>query len=151
MIVRLAVAVFCLSALVRACSCVESSQDSARSAAYAIFEGTVTDIHHFEDEEQQKTYSRVLVKFNTSQIWKGPKASSIDIHAWERALMCDSYKFELGRRYIVYALQIDKEGGWSDQYPAGTKILTVGNCILRIRRDTDVEAKLLGNAHEKSK
>jgi len=58
--------------------------------------------------------------------------------------MCDNYKFEVGRRYIVYALQQDKESGWANQYPAGTKILTIGACILRIRTDADAEVKLLG-------
>ncbi len=65
--------------------------------------------------------------------------------------MCDSYKFELGRRYIVYAIQVDKEGGWADQYPTGTKILAIGDCILRVRQDVNAEAKLLGKARESSK
>jgi hypothetical protein len=151
MISRLPCALFCLPALVSACSCVERSQDTARSAAYAIFEGTVTDVHHFENEEQRKQYSRTLVTFRIAQSWKGPDGSSIQVHASERALMCDSYKFELGRRYIVYALQVDGEYGWADQYPPGTKILVIGDCILRVRQDVDTEAKLLGKARESSK
>ena len=58
MILRLVVVLFCLSGLVKACSCVELSQDAARSAAYAIFDGTVTNIHYFENEEQRKGYAR---------------------------------------------------------------------------------------------
>jgi hypothetical protein len=58
--------------------------------------------------------------------------------------MCDSYQFELGKRYIVYAIQQDKENGWADQYPAGTKILAVGDCILRIVTDLPAEENLLG-------
>lgn len=150
MIFRLACALFCLSGLVRACSCVEQSQDSARSGAYAIFEGTVTDVHYFENEEQRKQYSRTLVTFGITQSWKGPGGSSIQVHASERTLMCDSYKFEIGRRYIVYALQVEKESGWADQYPPGTKILVIGDCILRVRQDVDTEAKLLGKARESS-
>jgi hypothetical protein len=151
MIFRLAAVLFCLSGLVRACSCVEQSQESARSAAYAIFDGTVTDVHHFESEEQRKQYSRTLVTFKLTQSWKGPGGSYIQVHAAERALTCDSYKFELGRRYIVYALQVDKESGWADQYFPGTKILVIGDCILRVRQDVDAEAKLLGKARENSK
>lgn len=44
MSLKLAAVLFCLSGLVKACSCVEHSQDTARSAAYAIFDGTVTNI-----------------------------------------------------------------------------------------------------------
>lgn len=148
---RFVVALFCLSGLVRACECVQVSQDSARSLAFAIFEGTVTDIHHFENEEEQKVQSRTLVTFKITQSWKGPGGSSIQVHVHERALMCDSYKFEIGRRYVVYALPQDKEGGWADQYPSGTKILVIGDCILRVRQDADAEAKLLGKPREKSK
>ncbi len=151
MIWRLASTLFFLSGLARACTCIELAQDVARSEAFAIFDATVVDVHHFENEEQRKTYSRVLVTFKISQSWKGPDGPSIQVHAWERAMMCDSYKFEPGRRYIVYALQHDKENGWADQYPAGTKILGIGNCVLRVRQDADVEAKLLGKARENSK
>ena len=66
-------------------------------------------------------------------------------------MMCDSFKFEVGRRYVVYALQHDKENGWADQYPKGTLILSIGNCILRVRPDADAEVKLLGKARENSK
>jgi hypothetical protein len=135
---------FYLSGLARSCSCVELPQDSARSVAYAIFEGTVTDIHHFENGERQELFSRALVTFKIAQSWKGPNAASIQVHVWERAMICDSYKFEIGRRYVVYALQNDKEAGWADQYPTGTKILVIGDCVLRVRRDADAEAKLLG-------
>jgi hypothetical protein len=151
MILRLALTLFCLSGFVKACTCIEQSQDTARSAAYAVFEGTVTDIHYFEKEEQRKVSSRTLVTFKVARSWKGPGGTSTQVHASERGLMCDSYKFELGRRYIVYALQIDKESGWADQYPMGTKILAIGDCILRVRQDVDAEAKLLGIAREDSK
>jgi hypothetical protein len=137
MILRLAAALFCLSGLVNACSCVELSQDAVHPVAYAIFDGTVTDVHYFENEEQRKILSRTLITFKVARSWKGPVGSLIQVHAWERALMCDSYKFELGRRYIVYALQVDKERGWADQYPPGTKILVIGDCILRVRQDVD--------------
>ncbi len=152
MILRLAAALICLSGLVKACSCVEQSQDIARSVAYAIFDGTVTDIHHFENEEQRKVSSRTLVTFKVARSWKGPVGSSVQVHAAERALMCDSYKFELGQRYIVYAIQVDKESGWADLYPQGTRVLDVGGCILRIiSQDMDTEAKLLGKARAISK
>lgn len=151
MILRLVVVLFCLSGLVKACSCVELSQDAARSAAYAIFDGTVTNIHYFENEEQRKVSSRTLVTFKVARTWKGPVGSSIQVHAAERALMCDSYKFELGQHYIVYAIQVDKESGWADLYPEGTKVLDVGGCILRIRQDVEAEAKLLGKTRASSK
>jgi hypothetical protein len=56
---------------------------------------------------------------------------------WERALMCESYTFAVVRRYVVYAIQQDKEGEWADQYPAGTKILASGDCIMRVRQDAN--------------
>lgn len=140
---RLAVLLFFLPCLGIACSCVQLVQPQARSAAYAVFDGVVTDIHHFETEERQKTSSRVLVTFAVSRGWKGPVGGNIKIHAWERALMCDSYTFEVGHRYVVYAIQQD-EFGFADQYPAGTKILSVGNCILRIQEDIEEEARRLG-------
>jgi hypothetical protein len=119
--------------------------------AFAVFEGTVTDIYHFENEEQRKLYSRTLVTFKIARSWKGPSGSSIQVHVWERAMMCGSYKFELGRRYVAYALQNDKEVGWADKYPNGTKILVIGECVLRVRQDADAEAGLLGKSRENSK
>jgi hypothetical protein len=142
---RLPILLLCLPWLGTACSCVELVQTQARSAAYAVFDGVVTNIHHFETEEQQRTASRTLVTFAVSRRWKGPVGPEIKIHAWERALMCDSYIFEIGHRYVVYAIQ-QNEFGFGDQYPAGTKILSVGNCILRIREDVEEESKRLGNS-----
>ena len=151
MSVRLLAVLFCLAGLVKACSCVEQSQDTARSVAFAIFDGTVTDVHYFENEEQRKVASRTLVTFRVARSWKGTVGSSIQVHASDRSLMCDSYKFELGQRYIVYVLQVDKENGWADSYPTGTKILVIGDCILRVRQDVNAEAKLLGEARKSSK
>jgi hypothetical protein len=148
---RFVATLFCLCGLVRACSCVEQTQETARSVAYAIFDGTVTGIHYFETEEQRTVASRTLVTFKVARSWKGPVGSSIQVHASDRALMCDSYKFELGKRYIVYALQVDKESGWADSYPTGTQILVIGDCILRVRHDLNAEAKLLGKAQTSSK
>jgi hypothetical protein len=149
MMLRLAVGVLCFSWTASACECVGiRDQQASSSAAFAIFEGVVTEIHHFESEEQRKASSRTLVTFTVSQSWKGPVGTTIRIHAWERAMMCESYTFEVGRRYVVYAIQQDKENGWADQYPAGTKILAVGDCILRIRQDADAEVRLLGKARE---
>jgi hypothetical protein len=142
---------FCLCGLVKACSCVEQTQETARSVAYAIFDGTVTDIHYFENEDQRKIASRTLVTFRVARSRKGPVGSSIQVHASDRALMCDSYKFELGQRYLVYAIQVDKENGWADSYPTGTQILVIGDCILRVRQDVNAEAKLLGKASTRSK
>jgi hypothetical protein len=151
MIVRFVATLFCLCGLAKACSCVEQTQETARSVAYAIFDGTVTGIRYFENEEQRKVASRTLVTFKVAQSWKGPVGSSIQVHASDRALMCDSYKFELGQRYIVYALQVDKENGWADSYPTGTQILVIGDCILRVRQDVNAEAKVLGKAGTSSK
>ena len=145
---RLAILALCFPWLGVACSCVELQQSQARSAAYVVFDGVVTDIHYFETEEQQRTSSRVLVTFAVSQSWKGPVGLEMRIHAWERALMCDSYTFEIGHRYLVYAIRQDKEGGWADQYPTGTKILSVGSCVLRIREDIEDEVKRLGKSRK---
>ena len=146
---RAILALFFLPWLGMACSCVALPQAQSFSAAYAVFDGVVTDIHYFESEERRGSFSRVLVTFAVSRSWKGPVDKKIQVHAWERALMCDSYLFEVGHRYMVYAIQQDKEGGWADQYPSGTKILSIGNCILRIREDIAVEAFILG-ASQKS-
>ena len=143
---RLVLLALCLPWLGFACSCASPEQQWARRGAYAVFDGVVTDIHYFESPEQREMSSRTLVTFAVSRRWKGPVGAEIKIHAWERALMCDSYTFEVGHRYVVYAIQQDKEGGWADQYPKGTQILSVGGCILRIREDVDAEAKRLGRS-----
>lgn len=57
--------------LASACSCVKVSQKDARAAAYAVFDGTVTDIHYFEDEKDREISSRVLVTFKIAKSWKG--------------------------------------------------------------------------------
>ena len=59
--------------------------------------------------------------------------------------MCNSYKFELGKRYVVYASQDDKQIGWADQYPTGTKILSIGVCF-RVRQDVHAEVRRLGKS-----
>jgi hypothetical protein len=143
MICRLAVALFCMSGLASACTCVEISQDAARSAAYAIFEGTVTEIHHFEAEGPKRPYTQARITFKIAQSWKGPSGSSLQVYIWGPAACGGSYEFGLGRRYIVYA----------DQYPAETKSLALGieACAPRIRRDTAFEARLLGKSREGSK
>jgi hypothetical protein len=141
---RLSVLFICFPWLAGACSCVYPNQPNAREAAYAVFDGVVTDVHYFKSEQDGRT----LVTFDISRSWKGSVGSTIKVHAEERALMCDSYVFELGHRYIVYAIQQDSEAGWSDQYPAGTKILGVGGCILRIREDIKAEASKLGKGRK---
>jgi hypothetical protein len=135
-----------VTASVFGCECALVSQPQAFGMAKAVFDGVVLDIHHFENAENQKVVSRVLVKIRVNEYWKGDASTTINVHAWERAIMCDSYKFELGKRYIVYAIEQDKENGWADQYPKGTRILALGACILRIAREKDVpfESKLLG-------
>jgi len=147
---KLLLAFSAMQYLASACSCVEVPQKDARSRAYAIFDGTVTDIRYFDNEKDREISSRVLVTFKIAKSWKGPGGPTIQVHVMEVALMCDSYKFELGRRYVVYAIQQDKEGGWADQYPAGTQILATGGCTLRIREDADAETKRLGKPRANS-
>ena len=103
---RLSVLFICFPWLAGACSCVYPNQPNAREAAYAVFDGVVTDVHYFKSEQDGRT----LVTFDISRSWKGSVGSTIKVHAEERALMCDSYVFELGHRYIVYAIQQDRGG-----------------------------------------
>jgi hypothetical protein len=58
-----------------------------------------------------------------------------------RSYGCEqSYTFQLGRRYVLFAALQDKEGGWADQYPPGTKILVLS----RVAENPDKAAKRLG-------
>ena len=141
---RLAIALLSCHVLVAACDCVTQPQSRARAQAYAIFEGVVTGVQHVDPPKSAS--DRTLVSFSVSRKWKGPVGKEVKVHAAERALLCDSYTFETGQRYIVYAIRIDKESGWNDKYPAGTKIISVGDCILRIRKDIAEEAKRLGKS-----
>jgi hypothetical protein len=151
MICRMAVMLFCLSELAMACSCrAPIGHEYPFWTAFSVFDGVVTGKRYFENEKQREAPSRTLVTFKVLQSWKGPSESSVRLHVWERAMMCDSYTFEIGRRYVVYAIQQDKENGWADQYPKGTKILALGMCILRVREDFAAEASLLGKSRPSS-
>ena len=139
---------FTLAQFAFGCSCVEVSQPESFRYAKAVFDGTVVDVRHFEPEDKRGTCSRVLVTFKVSRQWKGGVHSTIKVHAVERSLMCDSYVFLQGERYIVYAIETDSEGGWADQYPRGSKILSIGDCVLRIQTGNKIspESKLLGKS-----
>jgi hypothetical protein len=140
---RLALLFLCGSFSASPCQTIELSQGETFKLASVVFDGTVTAVHHFEPEEERKFASRTLVTFSVSRRWKGTVGSTIQIHVWERAMGCEqSYTFEAGRRYVVYAGLFDKEGGWADQYPKGTKILM----LRRVAEDLDREAKRLGKA-----
>jgi hypothetical protein len=141
---RLAIALLCCPVLPAACNCVTQPQSRARSQAFVIFEGVVTGIEHVDPPKAAS--DRTLVTFSVSRKWKGAVGKEVKVHAAQRALLCDSYTFETGQRYIVYAVRIDKESGWNDKYPAGTKIISVGDCILRIRKDIAEESKRLGKS-----
>src|SRR6476659_6868908 len=141
---RLVLLLFCMPFSGSPCEFIELSQGETFKLSSVVFEGTVTAVHHFDTEEQRKLSSRTLVTFSVSRRWKGAAESKIQIHAWERGMAwCEqSYIFEAGRRYVVYASLLDKEGGWADQYPKGTKILK----LRRAAEDPDQEAKRLGKA-----
>jgi hypothetical protein len=107
-----------------------------------VFDGVVENVHYFEPKNRPGGGVRVLVTFKVSRQWKGNVHSTVKVHAWERALMCDSYLFEMGKRYIVYAIEQDKEFGWADKYPEGTKVLSIGDRNLRVRTGDDVTGEL---------
>jgi len=124
------------------CSCVQVSQTAAFRNAKAVFDGEVKDVHYFDSPDKPGGGVRVLVTFDVSRQWKGAVRSTVQVHAWERALMCDSYLFKVGERYILYAVEQDKENGWADKYPSGTRILAIGDCILRVRTGDDLAGEL---------
>jgi hypothetical protein len=130
--------------LVSACECVDVGTERAKAAAEVVFDGVATDIQYLDPPELRRNLSRVVVTFSVSRKWKGPVKTRIQVHDLEVSLMCDSYSFELGHEYIVYATLMNKDvAGFGNLYPTGTTILSTGACM-RIREDIDVERKNLG-------
>ena len=130
------------------CSCIEASQSESFRYAKAVFDGTVIDVQKFEPQDQRAFVSRVLVTFKVSKQRKGSVHSTIKVPAVEPNLMCGGYSFLQQERYVVYAMEIDSEFGWADQYPSGSKILSIGDCVLRVQTGNKIsaESKLLGKS-----
>jgi hypothetical protein len=138
---RLSILLFGLPFMGTSCTVIDLPRSVTFKLSSVVLEGTVTDIYHFEPAELRADSSRTLVTFTVLRRLKGFPGSTIKIHAWERAMGCESaYNFEIGGRYLVYAIRADKEGGWADRYPKGTKILILN----RATEDIEQEEKQLG-------
>lgn len=78
----------------RACSCMETSFERARSESSAIFEGRVvgTDV---ED-------GMIVVHFRVTQAWRGVEHEVVDVRTASNSAAC-GYAFETNVVYLVYA------------------------------------------------
>ena len=84
----------------RACSCMESSFERARSESSAIFEGRVVGM----DVEDGTT----LVHFRVTQAWRGVEHETVDVRTATSSAAC-GYAFETNVVYLVYA-QVGEDG-----------------------------------------
>jgi hypothetical protein len=151
-----AVAVF-LPASAMACSCAEFSQREALHHATVVFRARAVRVDHLrvdasgelvriEPEEKPRALKGpTIVTMDVATYWKGSVQRSARVHANAEPVMCDGYRFEEGKEYIVYAHMIDPH--WWDlrKLVAGATIYEVADCPLRVvRDDVQREAKLLG-------
>jgi hypothetical protein len=67
---RLAILPFCVPLFAYGCSVVELPEKTLFAYSSVVFEGTVTEVRHFESEEQRSLHSRTLVTFSVSRKWK---------------------------------------------------------------------------------
>lgn len=89
-----------------ACDCAETSVDAAVEAANAVFIGRVLGVNEAADEENDtRTPARLLVQ----ERLKGGLPSAVTVATAISSTAC-GYHFEVGERYLVYAMRRPARG-----------------------------------------
>ena len=98
---------------VSACSCAPpSSPKEEMKKTDAVFRGTVVNIDtsSLQKAKQQfglgSSIDPVEVRFDVSEVWKGPKNKSLEVETARSSASC-GYNFEQGKEYLVYANETD--------------------------------------------
>jgi hypothetical protein len=100
------------------CTCIERlSMESARTAADAVFLGTVTSVREVTERSGDGAHAVVSreVAFSVDAAWKGLAAREVLVYTGTGAGDC-GFPFEVGKRYLVY--------GYGDDDRLGTGVCT---------------------------
>ena len=143
--------------LLRGCECQEVGRAPAFSGATVVFQGRVAAIEHLKMVEviDPNTGTRqlhppeiddhMIVTFEVTRAWKGEVNSTTKVHSVARPKLCDGYRFEVGREYVVYASDnLNQEWAEIAHRAHGMHVYEIDDCPLRIRTDVSEETKLLG-------
>lgn len=140
-----------------ACECVDEPTEDAKQHAKAIFQGRVIHIEHLQFSTVNGAFrietaqgardlnDHTLVTFEVTRYWKGTIPLKVRVYATARPSMCDGYRFEQGREYILYTGPMTP--GWPEmEQRAGVGTLyEVADCPGRIvRENIHREARWLG-------
>ena len=137
--------------LARGCSCIEATQKDAIRYAAVVFRGLAVNVQHLrigdgvitEEMNPPSSDDNTLVTFEVTSYWKGSLKGIVKVYAMARPSMCDGYKFEQGREYIVYASQLDPKWPALNRFVHGAIVYEVPNCPLRVVRDNLRREELL--------
>jgi len=140
-----------------ACECGELSQREAFRFAAVVVRGRVTKIEHFRfvktadslrietEPMPPRVNDYTLVTLRVDTYWKGAPTRFLKIYAVARPSMCDGYRFEEGREYVVYVDPMIPEWEEVKSFAGGALICEIGNCPHRVIAESLVEeARRLG-------
>jgi hypothetical protein len=146
------------------CECAEMPQREAFQHAAVVFRGRVTQINHLRfvpdgdsvrveiELSPPAVNDHTLVSFDVVTYWKGHIKRAIKVYATARPSMCDGYRFEQGKEYVVYTRPMDPSWAAIEKFVEGAPIYEVADCPLRvIRDDVPREIRLLGRGRSPAK
>ena len=123
-----------------ACTCVSAAKETAVSQmrdVALVFKGTVVE-SKLLPEHPEVHRARYAVTFRVERYWKGSPAAKVTLFDVSPGTDCQEFGFEVGKQYLVYALQSEAndfrlENGrllwaWTDVLPAGAAMLQATAC-----------------------
>jgi hypothetical protein len=86
-----------------------------------------------------------IVTFQVSEVWKGRMTAMVQLFVFERPPTGGGFIFQQGGDYVVYALDVvNQRAPMVEKYSTRSKVYGLGlGCVMRVRRDVNVEAKQL--------
>lgn len=87
-----------------ACSCAEETINEALGRSGAVFEGRVVSV----DSESTQPDAKNLVTLRVVRSWKGMNEQTVTVETAASDSVC-GYRFEVGKRYLVYATRDDDD------------------------------------------
>lgn len=139
-------------------------QREAFRHAAVVFRGRVSQINHLRflpdgdsvriepELNPAAVNDHTLVSFDVITYWKGNIKRAVKVFATARPSMCDGYRFEPGKEYVIYARPMDPRWDAMEKFVEGATIYEVADCPLRVVRD-DVprEIRSLGRGRSPEK
>ena len=134
-VVRLFLAIYWGGSVASACTCLSLGVKHDLGNASVVFRGVVTGMKELPTRSGSGT-KREVVTFLASRYWKGNRSREVALYTREPGTDCIGVHFEIGKEYVVFALEQESRDywldnvfwyGWLDILPAGSRFLTVNN------------------------